>query len=48
MLAVLVGIMQKYKPVIIGGKRDDEIDFFAGSTIRPKNAKNLRLVARLN
>jgi len=44
----LVGLTAgcSFHPEIIGGKRDCEIDFFAGSTIRPKNLKNLKLIPR--
>ena len=45
-LAVVSAVLGKFRPVIEKGPRDCEIDFFAGATIRPKNARNLRLLAR--
>lgn len=44
---VIVKVLSQFESVIVGTvPKDCEIDFFAGSTIRPKNVKNLRLVQR--
>lgn len=44
---VVVKILSQFEAVIVGPvPKECEIDFFAGSTIRPKNVKNLRLVKR--